>query len=88
MKNREVLIINDIHLDHEEMHRLEKGHQDLQGNQTHPPMEVKELEEVLEPPEEEEEMNPTILVGMKDQIGMKEPTPKRKKMKVVSLQLE
>ena len=29
MKKREVLIINDIHLDHEEMHRLEKGHQDL-----------------------------------------------------------
>ena len=87
MKKREVLIINNIHLDHKEMHQLEKEHQDLRGNQTHPPMEVKVLEEVLEPQEEEEEMNPAILVEMKDQIEMKVPTPKRKKMKVVSLQL-
>ena len=86
MKKREDLIINDIHLDHEEMHRLEKGHQDLRGNQIHPPMEVKVLEEVLEPQEEEEEMNPVTLVEMKDQIGMKVLTPRRKKMKVVLIQ--
>ena len=51
-----------------------------------PPMEVKVLEEVLEPQEEEEEMNPVTLVEMKDQIRMKVPIPKRKKMKVVLLQ--
>ena len=51
-----------------------------------PPMEVKVLEEVLEPQEEEEEMNPATLEEMKDQIRMKVPIPKRKKMKVVSLQ--
>ena len=50
-------------------------------------MEVKVLEEVLEPQEEEEEMNPVVLVEMKDQIRMKVMTLK-KKMKVVLLQLE
>ena len=45
--------------------------------------------EVLEPQEEEEEeMNQVTLVEMKDQIGMKVPTPMRKKMKVVLIQQE
>ena len=67
MKKREVLIVNNIHLYHEEMHQLEKGHQGLQENQT-PPMEVMVLEVVLElqeEEEEEEEINQVILVETK-----------------------
>ena len=87
MRKKEDLITNNVHLDNNEMHRPEKEHQDLRENQIHPQMEVKLLEEVLEPQEEEEKRNPAILVETKDQIWMKMPTPK-KKMKVVSLQLE
>ena len=43
---------------------------------------------VLEPQEEEEEMNQVILVETKDQIGMKVLTPMKKKMKVVLIQQE
>ena len=71
------------------MHELEKEHQDLQENWTHPPMEVKVLEEMLEPQEEEEEeMNQVTLVEMKDKIRMKVLTPMRKKIKVVLIQQE
>ena len=71
------------------MHQLEGGHQELQGNQTHPLMEDMVLEAVLElQEEEEEEMTQVILVEMKDQTGMKVLTLMRKRMKVVLIRPE
>ena len=76
MKKKGDPITNKRPLDTTEIHRLEKEHQDMRENQIHPPLEARVPEGVPELQEEEEEMNPVILVEMKDQIGMKVQTLK------------
>ena len=88
MKEKKDQVVNRIPQETKGTHTIEKGHQDLRGNQIHSPLEAMVHEEVPELQEEEEkEMNPVIPVGTKDQIRVKVQILK-KKMRVVSLPLD
>ena len=85
MKEKGDQVVNRVPWEAKGTHIIGKEYQDLKGNQIHPPLEAMVQEEVPElQEEEEEEMNPVIPVGTKDQIRVKVQIPK-KKMIVVSL---